>query len=321
MALGLGLGPISSASAVEVKSPRERLLLDFGWRFHLGNEWGTGEDLVKAGSSSGPARPGFSDADWRPLNLPHDWVIELPFDEKADGSHGFKPVGPGFPQNSVGWYRRAFELPKEDAGKRLWLEFDGAYRDCRVYVNGYTVGHHESGYGSFRYDITDVAKCGGKNVVAVRVDASQFEGWFYEGAGLYRHVWLVKTALLNVVPDGTFVFSAFENNLPQGPAEIIVKTRLANSQTNTASVKVICRVSGRTAYPLGRMNRRRSWNPPPKMKPFSQSALTHPSSGRPKPQGSTRWSLPSSPTEKSSTKPRPSSASARWPLTQRKAFC
>ena len=242
--LSLDLGQISAATTVELKAPRERLLLDFGWQFHLGDDWGTGEDLVKAGGSSGPARPGFSDAGWRTLNLPHDWVIELPFDEKADGSHGYKPVGPGFPQNSVGWYRRTFDLPQEDAGKRLWLQFDGVYRDCRVYLNGYFVGHHESGYSSFRYDITDVAHCGGKNVLAVRVDASQFEGWFYEGAGIYRHVWLVKTAPIAVVPDGTFVFSQFENNTPQGPAEIIVKTRLSNSATNSASVKVTCRVIG-----------------------------------------------------------------------------
>jgi beta-galactosidase len=242
VALSLDLGQISAATTAELKAPRERLLLDFGWRFHLGDDWGTGEDLVKAGGSSGPARPGFSDAGWRTLNLPHDWVIELPFDEKADGSHGFKPVGPGFPQNSVGWYRRTFELPKGDAGKRLWLQFDGAYRDCRVYLNGYFVGHHESGYSSFRYDITDVAHCGGKNVLAVRVDASQFEGWFYEGAGIYRHAWLVKTAPIAVVPDGPFVFSQFENNTPQGPAEIIVKTRLSNSATNSASVKVTCRI-------------------------------------------------------------------------------
>ena len=240
--LALTIDHLGADTVVELNSPRERLLLDFNWRFHLGDDWGMGQDLVKAGGSSGPARPGFSDAGWRSVNLPHDWVIELPFDEKADGSHGFKPIGPGFPQNSVGWYRRTFELPKEDTGKRLWLEFDGAYRDCRVYLNGYFVGHHESGYSSFRYDITDVAHCGGKNVLAVRVDGSQFEGWFYEGAGLYRHVWLVKTAPLAIAPDGTFVFTEFENNVPQGPAEIIVKTRLSNAETNSATAKVTCQV-------------------------------------------------------------------------------
>ena len=184
-----------NALAAAETSPRERLLLDFGWKFHLGNEWGIGQNLAKAGTGPRPGgRHAFSDADWRTLNLPHDWAVELPFDQKADGSHGFKPVGAGFPTNSVAWYRRTFELPKADAGKRLWLEFDGVFRDCVVFVNGWCLGRHESGYSSFRYDITDVANCGGKNILAVKVDASQSEGWFYEGAGIYRHVWLVKTA-------------------------------------------------------------------------------------------------------------------------------
>jgi beta-galactosidase len=89
--------------SAEPVTPRERLLLDFGWKFHLGNDWGTGEDLAKAGSSSGPAQRDFPDAGWRNVRLPHDWAIELPFDEHSDGSHGFKPIGPGFTQNSVGW--------------------------------------------------------------------------------------------------------------------------------------------------------------------------------------------------------------------------
>jgi beta-galactosidase len=89
LALGLNVGQTPAASADELKSPRERLLLDFGWRFHLGNDWGTGEDLAKAGSSSGPARPGFSDSDWRLLNLPHDWVIELPFARLQTGGAWF----------------------------------------------------------------------------------------------------------------------------------------------------------------------------------------------------------------------------------------
>jgi beta-galactosidase len=143
-------------------NPRERQLADFGWRFHLGNEWGPAQNLAKAGSGYGPASVDFSDASWRRVDLPHDWAVELPFDAKADGAHGFKPVGDGFPQNSVGWYRRTFELPKSDAGRRLWLELDGVFRDSTVFVNGWFVGRHESGYGSFRYDITDVANVGGR---------------------------------------------------------------------------------------------------------------------------------------------------------------
>ena len=187
-------GALAAAAPAAAPPARERLLLDFGWRFHLGNEWGSGQNLAKSGSSVGPANMSFSDAGWRAVDLPHDWAIELPFDQHADGGHGFKPVGTGFPKSSVGWYRRTFTLPASDAGKRLWLEFDGVFRDATVFVNGWFVGHHESGYSGFRYDITDVAEVGGRNVVAVRVDASEFEGWFYEGAGIYRHTWLVKTS-------------------------------------------------------------------------------------------------------------------------------
>ena len=214
-------------------SPRERLLLDFNWKFYLGNDWGMAFNLSKAASGSGPASRMFNDAGWRTVNLPHDWAVELPFDKNSDMNHGYKPVGPGFAANNVGWYRRMFDLPKDDAGKRLWLEFDGVYRDSTVFVNGWLVGHHEGGYNGFRYDITDVANVGGKNTVAVRVDASQFEGWFYEGAGIYRHTWLVKTAPVAIAPDGVFVQSAFKNNkIPKGPVEIIVEADLLNKSTN-----------------------------------------------------------------------------------------
>ena len=208
--------PSASAQAAN-DSPRRRLLLDFGWKFHLGDEWGVAERLSKAGQSTGPASARFNDSTWRTVNLPHDWAVELPFDQNADLSHGFKPVGPGFASNNVGWYRRAFSLPAEDRDKRLWLELDGAFRDTHVFLNGYSIGHHESGYDSFRYDITDVANCGGSNLLAIRVDASEFEGWFYEGAGIYRHVWLVETGPLAIAPDGTFVYSQFPNNVPGRP--------------------------------------------------------------------------------------------------------
>ncbi len=224
-------------------SPREKLLLDFGWKFHLGDDWGLSERLDKAGVNPGPAGRTFGDSNWRTVNLPHDWVIELPFDSNADGSHGFKPVGPGYRSNSVAWYRRTFQLGKEDEGRRLMLEFDGVYRDCRVFLNGYFLGHHESGYSSFRYDITDLARTGA-NSVAVRVDASEFEGWFYEGAGIYRHVWLTKTSPLHVAPEGVFVWSEFKNNVPEGPAILQLRTTLENSQKDTAVAQVIWEVIG-----------------------------------------------------------------------------
>jgi len=238
----LALAPGLFASADT--GSRDRLLMDFGWRFHLGDDWGTGYNLSKAAMGFGPASTVFSDASWRSVNLPHDWAIELPFDPKADTSHGFRPVGGGFPQNSVGWYRRTFDLPKADANRRLWLEFDGVFRDSTVFLNGWFVGRHEGGYNGFRYDITDLVNSGGTNIVAVRVDASQSEGWFYEGAGIYRHVWLVKTAPLAIAPDGVFVYSSFKDNVPDGPAEIHLRTQLVNALAASADATVSWEITG-----------------------------------------------------------------------------
>jgi beta-galactosidase len=236
----------STLFAAETNSPREHLSLDANWKFHLGDDWPNALRLDKAGASGGPAAEKFSDNSWRTVNLPHDWAIELPFDKNADTSHGFKPVGPGFPNNSIGWYRRTFELPQEDSGKRIWLTFDGVFRDATVWVNGWLVTRHEGGYYPFREDITDVAHFGGKNVITVKVDASKFEGWFYEGAGIYRHVWLDKTAPVAIAPDGVFVYSQFSNNIPDGPLELHVQTRLKNSLTNDMSVAVTQIIHGPT---------------------------------------------------------------------------
>ncbi len=224
--------------AADMDSPREKLLFDSNWKFHLGDDWPNMLRLDKAGQNSGPAAEKFNDAGWRAVNLPHDWVIELPFDKNADGSHGFKPVGPGFPKNSVGWYRRTFDLPATDDGKRIWLDFDGAFRDTMVFVNGWQMKHNESGYFPFRIDITDVARIGGKNTVAVKVDASKFEGWFYEGAGIYRHVWLEKTSPVAIAPDGIFVYSQFKDNVPSDEAKIFVQTLVFNATTSGVPVNL-----------------------------------------------------------------------------------
>ena len=197
---------------------RERLLMNFDWKFAYGHAGDVARDfnvgtryftyLAKAGYADGAAAPEFDDRSWRPLDLPHDWAVEQGFAPHASHSHGYKTVGPGFPENSVGWYRKNFSLPAEDAGKRIFLEFDGVYRDARVWVNGFYCGNEPSGYASFSFDVTEYLNFGGENVIAVRADASMEEGWFYEGAGIYRHVWLTKVAPLHVPQYGTFVTSS-----------------------------------------------------------------------------------------------------------------
>ncbi len=178
-----------------------------GWRFHLGDipfpdakavmqaySWG----WAKSGAFQGAALREYDDTAWRALDLPHDWVMEGTFDPAAGASHGYLPSG-------VAWYRKTFVLPAADAGRRMWLEFDGVFRDSTVYFNGHRLGHEPSGYTSFRFDISDFILPGEDNVVAVRVDAREGEGWWYEGAGIYRNVWLVKLDAVHVAPWGVQV--------------------------------------------------------------------------------------------------------------------
>ena len=259
--LFLGLAGLPASAASTNASPRQRLLMDFGWKFHLGDDWGAAERLDKAGQSAGPAQPAFDDSAWRTLNLPHDWAVELPFDQRADPGHAFKPIGPNYAGSSVGWYRRSFRLPEEDRDKRLWLEFDGAFRDSRIFLNGYLIGRHESGYDSFRYDITDAANCGGTNVLAVRVDASEFEGWFYEGAGLYRHVWLVVASPLAIAQDGTFVYSQFPGNLPSGPATIQIEAQIRNAQSLAVDAVLLCRILDPDGKEVARSSQTAAFDP------------------------------------------------------------
>jgi len=196
-------------------SPREHLLMDFDWRFAFGHPYDTEKDfnngtgyfsyLAKTGYGDGAAAPGFDDRSWRKLNLPHDWAVEAGFSKNASLSHGFKAVGRNFPDASVGWYRKKFVIPATDLGKHISIAFDGVFRNSIVWVNGHYLGTEPSGYNGFEYNISEYLNYGGENVIAVRVDATMEEGWFYEGAGIYRHVWLNKTNPLHVATNGTCV--------------------------------------------------------------------------------------------------------------------
>jgi beta-galactosidase len=196
-----------SAEALAAIAPREQLLFDFGWKFQLGHGtdpardlgFGVGQgDFAKTGDFKF-SKAGFDDSKWRALNLPHDWAVELPFvrDEELT-SHGYKPLGRRYPETSVGWYRKEFEIPAGDLGRRIAVEFDGAFRSVLVFMNGCFAGRNDNGYAPFCFDVTDFLSYGAKNYITLRVDASFGDGWFYEGAGIYRHVWLTKTDALHL---------------------------------------------------------------------------------------------------------------------------
>src|ERR1035437_5949178 len=237
-------------------APREELLFDHRWKFKLGNGNDPSKDMGFGFGQAQFAHMGifevakarFDDSDWRTLNLPHDWAVELPFvhDDAGTGdnplrSHGYKPLGRRYPETSVGWYRREFEIPASDVGRRIWIEFDGAFRDVMVFVNGCFVGRSNNGYVPFRFDLTDFLAYGAKNYIVLRVDASFGDGWFYEGAGIYRHVWLTKTDAVHLGKWESVVRSSVNGNA----AMLALSTIVENEGDKTVNAKVKRRIVDR----------------------------------------------------------------------------
>jgi beta-galactosidase len=241
----------------QAPSTRERFLLDFNWRFALGHaddaekDFGYGArrregQFAKSGSFLPVTRANFDDKNWRAIDLPHDWAVELPFTNAPMLHHqGAKPLGREFPETSVGWYRKSFTLASSDKGKRITIEFDGVFRAAMVMFNGHYLGENFSGYVPFIFDLTDFMNFDQPNVLVVRVDATENEGWFYEGAGIYRHVWLVKTDPLHVTPWGNFVSASVRGN----SARLSFKTEVVNETDAARNCRAVSRIldpNGRT---------------------------------------------------------------------------
>ncbi len=273
-ALALAGGAVSRAqaqTAAATDAPRQRLRLDEGWRFAFGHlddvtkDFNFGKDqrtYAKQGPDSGDAAQAkFDDSAWRLIDLPHDWAVELPFVHKDvalvpddhgivwdnAANHGYKPLGRDYPETSIGWYRKTFTLDPADVGRRISLEFDGVFRACIVMVNGYIVRQHDGGYTPFAIDITDFLNTDAKpNVIAVRVDASLGEGWFYEGAGIYRHVWLVKTDGLHIIQYGVNVIIGAD-----GKGMIGVETQNDSDRARSFDIKYVIDGKDFTPKPIG----------------------------------------------------------------------
>ena len=232
-------------------SARQTIRLDEGWKFAFGHaadpqkDFGCGTEyfnyLTKANSihNEGPYSPKFDDRDWQEVRVPHDWVTTLPYASEASHSHGYKTVGYKYPETSVGWYRKIVNIPSEDICKHITLQFDGIFRNAQVWFNGFWMGVEPSGYASQVYDVTEYVNYGGENLICVRADATFEEGWFYEGAGIYRDAWLVKTAAVSVAPFGTFVYADLKQ--PYHSAVIHVETEVNNHSLETQ----ICEISQR----------------------------------------------------------------------------
>ena len=244
----------ADAQTTEAQNVRQRINWDDGWKFHLGQQPATpkdfryGLDLIfaktgDAGRTAAAIR--FNDSAWEEVRLPHDWAATLPFAYKNDGDlegHGYRPTGPLFPESNVGWYRKAFSVAKTDSGKRFIITFDGIFRDSRIWINGFYLGNNLGGYSNVSYDITDFLHYGQKNVLAVRADASQYEGWFYEGAGIYRHVWLEEYNDLHLAQEGG-VFVHTEDG--KDGVNVIVEATVANKSLQPATGTAVAYITTR----------------------------------------------------------------------------
>ena len=206
---------VSGTPALFAADPGGRRVENFNrdWRF-------------AKGAQAGAAAVDFNDAAWEPVRLPHDWAIAGPYEPQGDASTG------KLPWRGEGWYRKTFTLPAADAGKRVYLDFDGVMAMPIVYVNGQQAGGWDYGYVSFRVDATDFVKAGQTNVVAVQVDTRQHNSRWYPGAGIYRKVQLVVNEPVHVAQWGTFVTTP---EVTPASASVRVETTLEN-HTATAVV-------------------------------------------------------------------------------------
>ena len=246
------------AVRAEMAPPRERIGFNDGWRFTKGDADGAGDALsyakikdwllptsaelttnaallAKSRPAGNPAenisfaQPDFNDSQWRLLNLPHDWGVEGPFDQAFPGETGKLPWW------GVAWYRKHLELPAAAAGRKIFLDVDGAMSYAGVWVNGQFAGGWPYGYSSWRVDVTPFVKFGADNVIAIRLDNPKQSSRWYPGGGIYRNVWLVKTSPVRVAHWGTAVTTP---NVNEKSATVKIKVDVDNSSAANAAVSV-----------------------------------------------------------------------------------
>ncbi len=263
---GLGSFYLNESSRILAQSegsPRVRLSLNLDWRFQKGDPedaggalaWekirtrvnATGDELKKQGEPSRSipgdiadpgsgisyVRPEFDDQGWRKLDLPHDWGIEGPFKQEYPGETGKLPWW------GIGWYRKHFTVDTADRDKRLFLDIDGAMSYAAVWLNGRFVGGWPYGYSSFQLDLTPHVRFGGENVLAIRLDNPPESSRWYPGGGIYRNVWLVKTAPIHVAHWGAFITTP---EVTREKARVEIEISLANHSATEAGVTVAVQI-------------------------------------------------------------------------------
>jgi len=211
-------------------SPRSRVLFNSEWSFA---RYGPMPDKSEKKEPKGIESSEYNDATWRKLDIPHDWGIEGPFRQDLEGNTG------KLPWQGIGWYRKSLDVSEKEKGKRIFLDFDGAMANSKVYLNGEYVGGWPYGYNSFRVELTDHVKLGKKNVVAVRLDTEHWGSRWYPGAGIYRNVWLVKTMPVHVAHWGTYVTTP---TVSKESATVKNVVSIDNQSTQKVTVKIVTQV-------------------------------------------------------------------------------
>jgi beta-galactosidase len=197
-------------------APRQSVDFDFDWRFQLGDE-------------PTAIHREFDDSGWQAVQLPHDWSIAGPFGPEHASGTGYAPGG-------VGWYRKRFTLDPALQGRQIAVEFDGAYQNAQVWINGQFVGSRPYGYSSFILDLTPRLDFKGENVLAVRVDhAKVADSRWYTGSGIYRHVRLRITDKVSVAPWGVFVTTP---EISAEQAAVAVETEINNASDDDRTVTI-----------------------------------------------------------------------------------
>jgi beta-galactosidase len=219
--LGLTTAAANAAPVSDDASARETFPFDAGWRFQQGDA--TGAEQIT-----------FDDSHWQRVSVPHDWSIAGPFAETnlTGGAGAFLPSG-------VAWYRKTFSLPKNEIGRRVFVEFDGVMANSDVWINGFHLGHRPNGYVSFRYELTSTPLnygTGGVNVLAVSADTSaQPASRWYAGAGIYRHVRLIVTDPVHIAENGVF---ASTPKASVAEATIQIETTVTNASDQPREITI-----------------------------------------------------------------------------------
>ena len=183
----------------------------------------------------------FSDADWRTLDLPHDWSVEGKFDRSHPSTDrsGYLPTG-------IGWYRKTVEVPDDWRGKQIAIQFDGVFRNSTVWANGKKLGKRPYGWISFEYDISDIAKDSATITFAVRVDNKlQHAARWYTGSGIYAHTWINVRELIHIPNSGiwlrsegsTVTIDTDVRNTMRRPVECIIKTTILDADGKQVAIQ------------------------------------------------------------------------------------